>query len=307
MAEDRPDIPDPMKQAVRTRCGFGCVICGNPLITYEHMIDYSIVLEHTEDNLTLLCDQHQRESTNKLLPPQAVASANANPINVQRGVTSPYALHFGAADVMEVRLGTDEFSWAGDLMAPLIVDDWPLIFFRRVDGGLYLDLTMHDEFNWPVLLIRDNELVVRSDAWDINFEGHTLTMREAKRKFFARIVFEPPHRVVIDRGRFLHNGLEIVIDGNKITVPGGRMTLSGNRWDSPVGLVFGFSPHYRSPIPMTPWQVNRYHFEAQIRCMSGECEEYTDQRCADCGNAYCELHARHPEHAGPIPDAPDHP
>jgi trigger factor len=58
MAEDRPEIPEPMKREIRSRCAFGCVICGLPLYAYEHMEGWAKVLRHVASEITLLCDKH---------------------------------------------------------------------------------------------------------------------------------------------------------------------------------------------------------------------------------------------------------
>ena len=42
-------VPELMKREVRQRCGFGCVICGMPLYTYEYMLDYANVHRHVAD------------------------------------------------------------------------------------------------------------------------------------------------------------------------------------------------------------------------------------------------------------------
>ena len=67
-ASVRPPIPESMKREVRQRCGFGCVICGMPLYTYEHMLGYVNVDRHVAEELTLLCYQHQYERTQRKLP-----------------------------------------------------------------------------------------------------------------------------------------------------------------------------------------------------------------------------------------------
>ena len=77
--EQRPPIPQPMQRAVRQRCCFGCVICGQPLYEYHHMVPYAEVKKHEEDNLTLLCDDHHKEATVGLLTSAQVSLADSSP------------------------------------------------------------------------------------------------------------------------------------------------------------------------------------------------------------------------------------
>ena len=55
--QSRPKIPKSIELAVRQKCRFACVNpeCRCPIWDYEHIVDYSIVKEHREDNIVLLC------------------------------------------------------------------------------------------------------------------------------------------------------------------------------------------------------------------------------------------------------------
>jgi len=211
---NRPPIPDPMKREVRQRCGFGCVICGKPLYTYEHILGYANVQRHITDELTLLCDQHQRESTNKLLPREHIIRANKDPYNLLKGVSSPYTLHYDGPDCI-VDIGTNVFSFRdegyGTEFVALAIDDDPLISFRLDRGHWLLSLNVFDKNNDVILQITDNELIYSIVPWDIELVGHNLIIREAQREILVDLLFEPPSRIKIQRGHLLHNGIEIQI------------------------------------------------------------------------------------------------
>jgi hypothetical protein len=95
---DRPPIPDPVKRQVRTRCGFGCVFCGLPLYEYDHIYDWAKTQQHKAQEITLLCNKHHAEKTKGLLTTEQVVTANQNPINARRGISSPYGLHFAGGE-----------------------------------------------------------------------------------------------------------------------------------------------------------------------------------------------------------------
>ena len=136
--EQRPPIPLPMQRAVRQRCAFGCIICGHPLYEYHHITPYSQVQEHSENNLTLLCDGHHREATNGLLTPEQIAAANVSPSNVTSGVSRPFALHFSGPE-LRVEIGTNVLSGGvphpagGIAFIPISVDDNDIFWFRIDD------------------------------------------------------------------------------------------------------------------------------------------------------------------------------
>jgi hypothetical protein len=85
-------IPRKVKELVRRRCGFGCVMCGNAIITYEHFDPtFEDARKHDPTGITLLCFCHQGESTpsKRLLSKATIAAADGNPYYRQQG----YAQH----------------------------------------------------------------------------------------------------------------------------------------------------------------------------------------------------------------------
>lgn len=89
-------------------------------------------------------------------------------------------------------------------------------------------------------------------------------MREAERKILVDIAFEPPNRIVINRGRFLRNGVEILVRPDKIVIANNGATFSGNHTRNwPAGIVIG--PH-ELPLPaiITMKQVPRYNHDKKL-------------------------------------------
>ena len=208
------NIPRPVQREVRRRCGFGCVMCGMPLYEYEHLLGWANVQRHVADEITLLCDQHHREKTAGLLPLEAVREANANPFNLRAGVSKPYDLHF-SGDTCEAVLGSNTFTFRYDGMptftVPVCIDGVPLLAFVLDEGFLLLQLRLFDETNSPILQILNNQLIYSVSPWDIRLVGRNLVIRDAPRKFLVDITFDVPNRIVINRGRFLLNGVEILL------------------------------------------------------------------------------------------------
>lgn len=229
MGEDRPAIPGPMKREIRQRCGFGCVICGQPLYHYDHMVEYAEVQEHETENITLLCARHHDEKTRGFLNRDDIVQANDAPYNTANATTSPWNLPF--------RGDGAEFDLAGNIFAVdalpegaaffgLVVDGWVLFGARRQDGQLLINMQLFDEFNILKFLIVENELIMRADSWDIEVEGTTITVRYALRNIFMRMRFSQ-QRIAIDRGRILCNGVELLLDKDGILETGGNNRLKG--------------------------------------------------------------------------------
>lgn len=243
------NIPLPIQREVRKRCGFGCVICGMPLYEYEHMEGWAVVRRHVADEITRLCDQHHREKTNGLLPIEAVRRENSSPYNIREGVSKPYDLHFEGAKA-EVVIGGNSFSAEnrGDdtCLVPLSIDGIPLISFILTEKHLLLNLIIMDEFNNPILNIKNNHLYYSIAPWDVQLVGTKLTIREASRKILIEIEFEPPNRVIVSRGRFLANGVEVLIRPENILITNNAIVISGCHIRSIGGLIIG---HHSNPLP----------------------------------------------------------
>lgn len=212
MAADRIHMPEAIRRAVRQRCGFGCVICGHPLYHVDHLIEYSVVEEHDPENLTLLCTNHHAEKTNGLLSLEQVRASNQVPYNRQRNASPPYLLNYegssakvaiGGVVAVRTKLYDEETFIA------LMIDDRPLVFFRRQDNALLLSAQIFDRYNRITLVIADNELVYGTDNWDVRLEGNRLTLWQAERQPFLTIRFDVPNTITFLDSRIMCNGAVI--------------------------------------------------------------------------------------------------
>lgn len=213
------------------------------------MEEWAQVKRHVAEEITLLCDQHHREKTGGLLPKQVVREANANPFNLRDGISKPYTLHFSGTHA-EIVVGSNSFTCQdqgyGTIMIPVSVDGTPLIGLILADGHLLLNLVVFDEFNQPVLHIKNNQLFYSVSPWDIQLVGTTLTVREAHRQILIEIEFCPPNRVVINRGRLLRNGVEMLIRPTNILITNSSTVISNCRaHNCQGGLIIG---HHDRPL-----------------------------------------------------------
>lgn len=258
---DNRNIPRPIQREVRQRCGFGCVICGLPLYQYNHIKGWANIHEHMSADITLLCDKHHREATSGLCPREKVIKANKSPYNLQTGRSRPLVMHF-EGNSCEIHIGSNNFTTKTEGLSvesiPLIVDGLPLIGFRLEDGHLLLNLNLFDQFNKLVLRIIDNHLFYSISPWDIQFVGKTITIREKSRKFLIKLTFEPPNKVTIDKGRFLYNGVEILVNSDHILVANDSTYISGSSaMNCHGGLIIG-SIHKAISCCIRLERVNRY-------------------------------------------------
>jgi hypothetical protein len=248
------------------------------------MVPYSECPEHVAANITLLCDAHHKEATNRLLTVEQITQANLTPYNLQHGVSSPYGLHFQGT-AFDCVIGGNRFSSklrdrerATGAIA-ISVDDIDLVWFRIDSSGrLFFNATVFDQNNLPLLLIRENALAYRIDTWDIEFKTRTLTVREAARKILLEIEFIPPHEVAIHRARLLCNGVEILVRKSHVfVVNSGVLLVRCKSLNCEVGLQLGrnerglaagFGAETISRYHMPPAELQRRELEALKRMES---------------------------------------
>lgn len=204
------------------------------------MLGWATVQRHVANEITLLCDKHHREKTAGLLPLDVVREADNNPFNLRVGVSKPYDLHY-SGDECEIILGSNSFTTKdqdyGTIMVPVSIDGIPILGFVLSEGHLLLNLNLFDECNNLVLCVQNNQLVYSISPWDIQLVGRNLVIREASRKILVDILFEVPNKIIIRRGRFLLNGVEIIVAPDYALVTNNHIIFSGSK---AIGCAWGF-------------------------------------------------------------------
>jgi trigger factor len=273
-AEKDPDRdpPDPVKREVRQRCGFGCVLCGLPLYEYEHMEGWVNVRnrpkgqQHIASEITLLCDTHHREKTNGLLPIAKVRAADAAPFNRQRGVSKPYDLHY-EGDSCEIVVGGNSFAKnriTGTQLAAVAIDGETLLGFTFDQDHLFLTLRHYGDDGRLILRIEQNTLVYSVTPWDITLQGRNLVIRAGHGQFLLDILFDPPNRVTVSRGRLQKQGLQLLIWPNQVCYANIKASWTGSRsLNADVGILIGQAPAYTRSAAWGFEVANRYLVDRQ--------------------------------------------
>ena len=203
-----------MKRIIRQRCGFGCVICGVPFYEYEHMLKWSVVKRHVASEITLLCRYHHGLRTDNLLPVEIVRDANRAPHNLNGGEVKKAEFFFIGREA-NILLGGNSFNLNdirdGEKFWPVVIDGVPMVSFSYSKGRLYLSLNLFDDDNRLALKVLDNEILFDAGAWDVQWVAQTLTIRQSHKNIVLKIKFVPPGKVIIEKGRILYNGIELII------------------------------------------------------------------------------------------------
>ncbi len=216
-----------IKREVRKRCGFGCVVCGNPIIQYDHMKEWSKVHEHKADDITLLCPNHHMEATAGRMPRGKVLAFNENPYNKNALLSQPHTLYY-YGDQIDFILGNNTFKGNFQVIpsfSPLVINGRNILAAKKIDDLLLLDVEIIDEYGNIVLCIKENELIFSLNNWDIQFAGKTLQINEKASKPRIIISFSPPNRVVIEKAILYYHGILVDITKAGLTGHNGSSSL----------------------------------------------------------------------------------
>lgn len=206
----RTTIPGPIKRAVRQRCGFGCVACGNQIYEYDHITPEARGGETVPANLTLLCGNHHADKTRGLISERQVKEWDSNPMALRAGV-SPHNVMTGSTN-FGMDLAGNVLVANGRRPVSLLCIDGRRYFTlrRRHDGTIGLDAEFHNDRGDCVLGISDSELVLGdAQSWDIEWRGNQITIRSAPRALEFVAKFDSEAVLKVERARILVQGFEL--------------------------------------------------------------------------------------------------
>lgn len=156
-------IPTAIKRAVRQRCGFGCVVCGNAIVDYDHFApEFKDARRHEVDGIILLCPLHHRGK-----------GAFVSTETIARAAVDPYCKKEGRAwtklDLKDCTVGIGPFFSRG---CPIILEllGMRMIWFsppEQLGGPLRLNLRLYDRGGKKLVFIEDNVWSASPTASDI--------------------------------------------------------------------------------------------------------------------------------------------
>ncbi|MBN6525710.1 hypothetical protein JZM37_15820 [Acinetobacter pittii] len=98
------DIPSDIQKKIRKNDGYGCVLCGQILVDYEHIDPlYCDAKEHDASKIALLCSHHHDLVTRRVLPKRMVKEAKANPFCKREGYAHSH--YYPSLEEVKFKLG----------------------------------------------------------------------------------------------------------------------------------------------------------------------------------------------------------
>lgn len=149
---------------MRREAGFGCVICGNAFIEYEHIEpEFADAIEHDPNKMTVLCSNCNQKKRLRQISAAFVFRAKENPKANQIGHAKDYWLDIGTD--YRCIIGGNDFSYC---FIPAIIDGLPLLWFEtEINEPPTLNFVFRNENNEIPLCISRNEIRIFSGTWDV--------------------------------------------------------------------------------------------------------------------------------------------
>lgn len=212
------NIPEEVKRIVRQRDGFGCVICANPIIDYEHVEPtFAHATKHDPNGITLLCPICHRKVTGRAISKALVQKAMRSPAakkaghighDIQFSDSHPTVI-FGGAQLIRCKV-------------PLHVMGEDVISIDFVDGRYLLNARFWDSSGNQTLTIEKNEwLATSKHIWDLKVVANKIIIQERKGKAAMTLRIEDNEKIFIEN-------FEMLIK-NKLMFKGNDSVLYVNR------------------------------------------------------------------------------
>ena len=228
-------IPEDVKRAVRQRCGFGCVICGDAFIQYDHLsMKFKDARSHDPKDIVLLCASHHARKTSRQLSEETIRKAADKPKALEEGFT------FGALDVgtdpPEITLGEMTCTNVTNLFEVDGVCLFSVAPPERLGAPYRVSARLTNSRGVEVLRIVENEFQAMVGNWDFTVIGQVLTIRRAAADIILELRTDPPNRLVVSRLDMRYRRARMSIrEGQPTTVVAGgnrfglvAMSLNGN-------------------------------------------------------------------------------
>ncbi len=218
-------IPTAVKRAVRKRCGFGCVVCGDAIIEYHHMtVGFAAASEHDEKKITLLCGACHSKVTRGIWSNAKIEDHNDNPYCIKNE---------GALTALDIGSDPPTIVFAGsefrDCRIPVRIYDYPFVLLNPPDAPgspASISAFFANSRGEPSLIISNNEILLRSENWDATASGKQFNIFESERSKNLTLTIEPRKSISVDRieSNMLGWGISGDLNSLRVTPPNGACT-----------------------------------------------------------------------------------
>lgn len=210
----RPQAPAAIKRLLRNESGYGCCVCGNPIIQYHHIIPWEREHHFRPEDMMTLCPNHHTMATQGAYQESDQRKHKANPRNIKKGLVKGRL--FVNQGVPVVILGSVDLIGEG----PIFTTGKKKIFSIKFDNGsVLISLFLQSRESKVVCEILENEWLSEYPfPWDIDWRPKQLIIREEKGKI--NLNFNTKNQYLEIKGVFPYNDSSIHITSDMVLMSG---------------------------------------------------------------------------------------
>jgi hypothetical protein len=243
-------VPPDVARILRAEVGFGCAVCGCPILEYHHIIPWAEHNHYEVEHMVALCRNHHQEigKQNK----KVAYAAKKTPFNIRHKRFKGYLVT--NKENQAFVLGNTRFVGFSNAVSYFGV---PLFGHSVEEGEIRVNCFIPDANFFPEIEVTANNIVaIIDDFWDIEFKSNYIKFRRKKGEVFLSLDFRKDDVEV--RGRFELEGREYRFSPKRCDFGGARienLTLSGHPGQTAIGHGHGdmklLRPNYamRTPRP----------------------------------------------------------
>ncbi len=222
--------PSEIRRQLRIEAGFGCAICGKPLLENAHIIPYHETQDFPFEDMLALCPYCHTEADQGHYPEWFLREKKKNPYNRNR--ISVHSKFLVTGEKMIVNIGSFKLI---NTQRIVTVDDFDLISIKREEGlFLLLDLNLFNKQNQFIALINENQRYVdRRFVWDIVYRAQPLVIRNRLRDIALDIQIK--NEEIFITGTLYYMGFPIIIKQSGVTI-GGYQIIGTTAENAVIGI-----------------------------------------------------------------------
>src|SRR4051794_24115894 len=208
------DIPSNVALTVRKHCGFGCVVCGCAIYTYEHVDPtFEEATIHDPAKIVLLCGGCHDKVTRRWLSKETVKQHAMNPAALQAGFSfGPFDFGSNQPEVKIGQLHTKRMRNIIQIMGDTILAvDAP----EEQGAPFRLSTVLHDQSGNEVIRILNNEWQTPTSNWDVVVKGPRIITRSASGDITLRLRHDAPNSLTVEKLNMHYRGAHISGDEGK--------------------------------------------------------------------------------------------
>ena len=224
VSKKRPGTPRPLARQLRREVHFCCPICGNPILTYHHIIPWREEQHFRPQDMIALCANDAGKADAGAISRSKLRNLKANPPHHKR-IRDRFCIDDWGAFTVRFGGGAAVFEGCSTILR---IEGEPVIGFGHQANMPSLFLDLRDDMGKSLLKIEDNDWIVDVDGvWDCRVTGSRITVRDMSRRYFVRYRVDAERCKVEMDCRIYSHGVEVAATEKGLLV-GGIDTLFKN-------------------------------------------------------------------------------